>query len=521
MAGLPERNQGIDRTSKYTAPEFKPGPFEAVVINNLDPEFMGSITVQLRKVNESQGIAFADGELYTAKYLQPFGGSTPSFGNTKNSGYKDSQQSYGMWMVPPDVGTTVLVIFAEGNPNACFWLGVVQDKFMNFSVPGHAATTLLNEDVPDNLKGKKLPASEYNKVVHPGTQQDPTRFLKPYQKTFTDSLVAQGLLEDETRGITSSSARREVPSAVFGISTPGPVDKSPGSPQVKIGSKDDNTSVFKARLGGTSFVFDDGNDKYLRKKSASEGAPDYADVNQGEMEGQKGLLHNELVRLRTRTGHQILLHNTEDLIYLGNARGTAWIELTSDGKIDIFAQDSISMHTANDFNLTADRNVTIEAGANLSLKASGDYVGDKILKGRVQIESNKNTNILVGGSTKITTTSDFDINTGGANKLTAGGTTDILSGGNHTETASEIHMNGPQAATAATASALSVHRVPGHTTQGILSQRSPQHEPWTHHENLNPTAFKIVLTDRDSITTVANPLPNPTTADVFKKEFKA
>ena len=329
------------------------------------------------------------------------------------------------------------------------------------------------------------------------------------------------MLEDETRGITSSSARREVPSAVFGINTPGPVDKSPGSPQVKIGSKDDNTSVFKARLGGTSFVFDDGNDKYLRKKSASEGAPDYADVNQGELDGQRDLLHNELVRLRTRTGHQILLHNTEDLIYLGNARGTAWIELTSDGKIDIFAQDSISMHTANDFNLTADRNVTIEAGANLSLKASGDYVGDKILKGRVQIESNKNTNILVGGSTKITTTSDFDINTGGANKLTAGGTTDILSGGNHTETASEIHMNGPQAATAATASALSVHRVPGHTTLGVLSQRSPQAEPWTHHENLNPLAFKIALTDRDLVTTVANPLPTPTTADVFKKEFKA
>ena len=97
--------------------------------------------------------------------------------------------------------------------------------------------------------------------------------------------------------------------------------------------------------------------------------------------------------MRTRTGHQILLHNTEDLIYIGNSRGTAWIELTSDGKIDIFAEDSISMHTKNDFNLTADRNFTIEAGANLSLKASGDYVGDKILKGRVQIESNKNTNI--------------------------------------------------------------------------------------------------------------------------------
>jgi hypothetical protein len=267
-------------------------------------------------------------------------------------------------------------------------------------------------------------------------------------------------------------------------------------------------------------VFDDGNDKYLRKKSAGDGAPEYANVNLGETDGKSDLLHNELVRLRTRTGHQILLHNTEDLIYIGNSRGTAWLELTSDGKIDIFAEDSISMHTKNDFNLTADRNVTIEAGANLSLKASGDYKGEKLSVGRVQVESDKDTNILVGGSTKITTEMDLDINSGFSNKLTAGSTTEILSSGNHIETASEIHMNGPQAATAATASALSVHRVPGHTIEGILSQRSPQEEPWTHHENLNPLAFKIVLTDRDSITTVTNPLPNPTTPDVFKKEFK-
>ena len=37
MSKLPERNQNIDRTSKYTTPDFKPGPYEALVINNLDP----------------------------------------------------------------------------------------------------------------------------------------------------------------------------------------------------------------------------------------------------------------------------------------------------------------------------------------------------------------------------------------------------------------------------------------------------------------------------------------------------
>ena len=44
---------------------------------------------------------------------------------------------------------------------------------------------------------------------------------------------------------------------------------------------------------------------------------------------------NELVRLRTRTGHPNIRIIPEDLIYIGNAKGTAWIQLTSLGKIDI------------------------------------------------------------------------------------------------------------------------------------------------------------------------------------------
>ena len=47
MSGkLPIKNTQIDRQSKHTAPEFVPGPFEALVVNNLDPEFHGALTVQ-------------------------------------------------------------------------------------------------------------------------------------------------------------------------------------------------------------------------------------------------------------------------------------------------------------------------------------------------------------------------------------------------------------------------------------------------------------------------------------------
>jgi hypothetical protein len=158
---------------------------------------------------------------------------------------------------------------------------------------------------------------------------------------FAERLRTQGLLADATRGVTSSSARREVPSSVFGISTPGPVDKN--APVVEIGYEK-KKRVPISKLGGSTFVMDDG------------------DVNG----------NNELVRIRTRTGHQILLHNSQDLIYIANSSGTAWIELTGSGKIDMYAADSVSIHTDVDFNLHATRDFNIEAGRNINIKSGSN-----------------------------------------------------------------------------------------------------------------------------------------------------
>ena len=68
-------------------------------------------------------------------------------------------------------------------------------------------------------------------------------------------------ISDEIRGLTTSSSRREVPSSVFGINTPGPIDKE----FVASGT------ISTARTGGTSFVMDDGDDKFIRKTKAKEG----------------------------------------------------------------------------------------------------------------------------------------------------------------------------------------------------------------------------------------------------------
>jgi hypothetical protein len=171
-------------------------------------------------------------------------------------------------------------------------------------------------------------------------------------------------------------------------------------------------------------------------------------VEQGETDGDVGIPHNELVRIRTRTGHQILLHNSEDLIYIGNARGTAWVELTSNGKIDIYAADSISMHTKGDYNVTADGDINLTAAGSINLNA--------------------------GVAFKATAAGNYEIKAGADGKLTAGSNTNISSGGNHLETAGEIHMNGPGANTASTAP---------------KATRIPQAEPWNGHENLHNTAL--------------------------------
>jgi hypothetical protein len=404
----------------------QPGPFLATVVSHLDPNYMGALEVEILAPVGSDG---SEGTLHQVKYMSPFAGQTNVDFINDNNDYNGTQKSYGMWMVPPDVGTTVMVVFINGDPRKGYWMGCVPDQLQNFMVPGLAATKFNVEGSPADKDGRegRTPTAEYNKKVNPAATPDATKITKP-KHPFASVLENQGLLLDDTRGITTSSARREVPSMVFGISTPGPIDKQPGAQKGDVGKKEHKiTGAFVSRLGGTTFVMDDGDDKYLRKTPAGEGPPEYAAAGQGETDGDPTIPHNELVRIRTRTGHQILLHNSEDLIYIGNAKGTTWIELSSNGKIDIYAKDSISVHSENDINFTADRDINLTAGRNVNINATEET------------------------------------------RITSGTNSYINSGEQHVETApTAIHMNGPTA------------------TKAPKSARIPTAEPWAGHENLDP-----------------------------------
>jgi hypothetical protein len=456
----------IDKNNDTISPNISLPPagiYLATVVSHMDTTFMGVLQVRLERVAGSDTYA---GMLYPVKYMTPYYGVTQDLESETND-YTNTQTSYGMWMVPPDNGTTVIVVFAANDKKFGYWIGCVPDLNKNFMLPGIAATKYVVEG------GGRIPVAEYNSTAT-GTINNATKAKKP-RHPLADALETQGLLKDDIRGITTSSARRECPSAVFGISTPGPVDKNGRS--ATYGSFGEEIEAPGAtRLGGTTFVMDDGDDKFLRKTLAGEGPPEYA----ASPDGLPQVPHNELVRIRTRTGHQILLHNSEDLIYIGNAKGTTWIELTSNGKIDIFAEDSISIHTKVDLNIKADRDINLEAGRNVNIKAAE----------KAHVES--------GTDTEIVSTVDT--------KITSGATSHINSAKTHLETAGKVYMNSAKnpAQSAIALKTFSSTDELG-TAQESIMLRVPSHEPWPHHENLNPLAVTPELTDREAGSAIAVP----------------
>lgn len=513
------------------------GIYMARIISHLDPTFMGGLEVSLLK--DQANTPGDDAETQIVYYAPPFFGYTPFEFMGKNDGtattidgFNDTQKSYGMWFVPPDVGANVLCMFLNGNPAQGFWFACVPGKYINNMVPAIAASTENTLDATDvkrygNTK-QPLPVAEINKRLNSEKQEIDPEKIKKVVHPIADRFLEQGTLEDDVRGPSTSSPRREAPSMVFGISTPGPVDRRTNAKKAKIGKNDSQSDPIPvSRLGGTQLVMDDGDDRYHREKTAAEGPVKYIDLLDKESQkklqtGEATVPYGEYFRVRTRTGHQLLMHNSEDLIYIANARGTAWIELTSNGKIDIYSEDSISIHSNTDFNFRADRDINIEAGRNINFRTeSGKWHAEIatdmefLINNDSKLTVGANLDILVGAKGKLSTNNDLDIASGGETKISSVGDMSLGSSAEQKINGSKINLNGPNNAEPAEPADfvkpydlrdnIATSTTAGWETKryqsGIVKsfmKRIPMHEPWALHENNAPDQLTSDKTDRNT-----------------------
>ncbi len=419
------RDSGYKQEPKYNK-SFDGKVYVGIVKRNDDIQRMGRLSVWVPEIGGDEN---DEAKWIVCSYASPFAGATDHADTTKDSkSMGGSQISYGFWAVPPDLNNQVLIVFLNGETTKAVWFACLWQQNMNHMVPGVAS----NKSFENGLQGIQPPVVEYNKNDQSVDVSNPTR---PRFDPLHDGLFNQGLYSDFERGVSSSSARRESPSKVFGIVSP---------------------------RSNNIYIDDD---------------PD-----------------NEFIRLRTRGGAQVLIHNTNGYIYVNSKNGNSWMEI-SDSGIDVYSRGSISMRTEQDFNIRADQNINIDANGTMNFTAAGDFF----------LQSGNNSQIVSGGSLNLT--AQDSINSVSGNQINQ-------STNQHNTKASAINRDGIINDNEGVSNDADQASTPSKTTQidyndsklNTVVSRMPTHEPFKGHPKGSVSGAVIVE-------------PSSTTTDYGPKQF--
>lgn len=343
-----------------TSIKIDPGTYIGIVKRNDDPDRKGRLMVWIPDLG---GDPNDDYYWRNVSYASPFFGSTyyEEEGKSRETTFNTVNHTYGMWFVPPDLNSQVLVTFIAGRPDKGYWFACISPHASHNMIPGLAASTKWQEgsvkgELPGNIQDQTIdnnnyPVLEFNEndpdLRKPGFQTNNPRPL--HRKQF-ERLVEQGLENDPLRGTTTSSSQREAPSNVFGFSTPGRPDPDPRDNAELLQKINDRTATekdfqVKRRQGGHIFVMDD-----------------------GTLEG-----NDQQIRLRTAGGHQIVMHDSGQTLYISNSNGSVWVELSNSGQLHVFSSNGVNIRTQGDLNIHTDKDLNVNVGGSFNLKTANNF----------------------------------------------------------------------------------------------------------------------------------------------------
>ena len=328
--------------------------FIGIVKNNLDPTRSGRLQVWIPDLGGSED----DSTTWrTVSYASPFFGSTYNPTAPKENSYKNTNHTYGMWAVPPDLDNQVLCTFVNGDPGRGYWFACVHSQLVShYMVPGIAAGNAVESDTADpNVKKyidaqngtSGVPVVEFNENNPDSINSNFYNNKKPVHEEQFKQLLDQGLDKDRTRGSITSSSQRESPSTVFGISTPGRLVNDPAK-----------SDEFQQALSGDSL-----SEELFTKYSSGprKGGHQFV-MDDGDLDGT-----DNLVRLRTAGGHQILMNDQKRVMYIANSSGSVWLEFADNGQMHVFSSGGMNFRSEGDINLHSDKNINITAKAKLNM----------------------------------------------------------------------------------------------------------------------------------------------------------
>jgi len=392
MSGSSIKTQGYNvagrgkQDSKYNINDLS-GMYIGQVIKNNDSLHTGRVTV---RISDFSGKATER----ICLLCTPFGGHTDvvassedekKFGEEEGQTGNGSPKSYGMWSQPPAINTNVVVLFTAGMEQGVY-IGSLISKDRNAMMGGNASSQAYKEE-----KTILSPSSEKN----PYDRND--NDTRPSDNEAMDVLTEKGTDEDYVRGHSMSSARRETPSLVFGMTT----------------------------REGHVISLDDG----------QEDGP------------------SRNIRIKTKQGAQILLDDTHGFINIINQNGSSWIEIDSEGRIDMYSKAGVSISTEGDYNVHAKGHINMQADQGVNIKSTGNE--------GIKIQSSASSIDIHSALAIRSETSQYEIN---------------ASSGYIKATGGRIDLNGPPASSASKPE-VQAQTVNSNITSSIAS-RVPEHQPW-------------------------------------------
>ena len=402
-SGRPDSGGGVLRNT----------PTLGVVKNNIDSTRGGRIQVYLSdfgSVNPDDSSSWV-----TVSYLSPF------FGNTRSTGgkgaedygsYTQNPMSYGMWFSPPDIGSTVLCIFVNGDPNYGYYIGGVLPPELLQMIPAIGSSVgevTFNAGEADSYGGSdQLPVTNIN--TNNSSITTTNKYInapKPLHSYSAQIFAQQGLIRDTIRGPITSSALRESPSRVgWGVSTPGRPIYQGGHTDASLAKSTDGLTAESltvvSRRTGHSIVMDD-----------------------GSLNGT-----DQLVRIRTALGHQITMSDDGQTLFIIHANGQSYIELGKEGTIDMYATNSVNIRTQGDLNLHADRNININAKKDLNIQADN-----------IKINAEKDISFRSGANFSGYTLGKYTVKVEGAMSMGTSGEGSYASAGDMYINGNRINLN--------------------------------------------------------------------------------
>jgi len=345
------------------------------VVDTNDPQQMGRLRVNCPKWGDTPDTLVVD--IPWATYVSPFGGILTRGGRGPEDVTTSGPVAYGMWAIPK-VGATVVCMLIDGDPNHRVWMGSVHANHMTHTLP----------------MGRYLDGGTTGPVS--STEQPIEPLASNMDAAFGDSDTS---IERLTRGSENQAA--SIKNTI--------VDKV-ASDRADDRSDTSRTGYQSSRIAP---------DLYFPETGGNFDPQTYSITTPGMHSFvMDDSLKNGKIRIRSTSGNQIILDDTNERIYISTSSGSNYIEMDKNGNIEIHSDNRVSIHSTKDINLTAAESIRMSA-ANIHMRASSD----------IRMDANSCVGIHSGSDMVIQTEADFDLSSTTDFKMTSGGKFDVESNG--------------------------------------------------------------------------------------------